>query len=136
MLIMCCQTIWSSSKRVPIKAILASNYCVRSANSVALRAGQERVARFGSVWQKADLEKAIARHAGSNATSWRTATGKTIFENPATNGFKATVGHNGTHTNAYLLRLGARLRRAVAKGTVSKELNTIRLEVGTPTYSR
>ena len=30
------------------------------------------------------MEKAIARHAGPNATSWRTATGKTIFENPAT----------------------------------------------------
>ena len=57
---------------------------VRSANSTLLTAGERRVARYGHLWQKANVEKAIARPAGPNATSWRTATGKTIFENPAT----------------------------------------------------
>jgi hypothetical protein len=36
------------------------------------------------LWQKASLNKAISRHAGPNATSWISKTGKTIFENPAT----------------------------------------------------
>jgi hypothetical protein len=38
----------------------------------------------GRNWQAASLETAIERHAGPNYTSWTTATGKTIFENPAT----------------------------------------------------
>ena len=48
------------------------------------RAGAARVAKYGHVWQKASLEKAIARHAGTDATSWVSKSGKTIFENPAT----------------------------------------------------
>jgi hypothetical protein len=49
----------------------------------ALTSGQQRVAKYGHLWQSADLNKAINRHAGPNATSWRTSSGKTIFENPA-----------------------------------------------------
>jgi hypothetical protein len=54
------------------------------APKAALTAGQIRVSKYGSLWQKASLDKAIARHAGPNASSFRTATGKTIYENPAT----------------------------------------------------
>jgi hypothetical protein len=46
--------------------------------------GQQRVAKSGHLWQKADLEKAIARHTGPNSTSRRPAAGKTVFENPVT----------------------------------------------------
>lgn len=42
------------------------------------------MAKFGELWQRANLDEAIARHAGPNATSWITATGKAIFENPST----------------------------------------------------
>jgi filamentous hemagglutinin len=42
------------------------------------------VAQFGKYWQRVSLDRAIGRHAGPNATSWRTATGKTIYENPQT----------------------------------------------------
>jgi hypothetical protein len=35
-------------------------------------------------WPAASIEKAIARHAGENYTSWVTSTGKRIYENPAT----------------------------------------------------
>ncbi len=42
------------------------------------------MAKYGHRWQKASLDKAIARHAGPDATSWVTRTGKTIFENPST----------------------------------------------------
>ena len=35
-------------------------------------------------WPAASIEKAISRHAGENATSWVTKTGKRIYENPAT----------------------------------------------------
>lgn len=42
------------------------------------------MARYGHLWQRTDLQKAINRHAGPNASSWRTATGKTIYENPLT----------------------------------------------------
>ena len=43
-----------------------------------------RVAKYGHLWQRASLDKAIARHAGPDATSWVSKTGKTIFENPRT----------------------------------------------------
>jgi hypothetical protein len=46
--------------------------------------GAERVAKYGHRWMKASLDKAISRHAGSNATSWISVTGKKIFENPKT----------------------------------------------------
>ena len=52
--------------------------------TASLTGGQARVAKFGHLWRKADLQKAIDRHAGPKASSWRTATGKTIYENPAT----------------------------------------------------
>jgi hypothetical protein len=35
-------------------------------------------------WPAASVETAIARHAGNNCTTWLTATGKRIFENPQT----------------------------------------------------
>ncbi len=35
-------------------------------------------------WPAASLDKAIARHAGDNYTTWVTKTGKRIYENPAT----------------------------------------------------
>ena len=56
--------------------------------------GKARVANYGENWQKADLQKAISRHAGSDATSWRTITGKTIYENP-TSGRQVVVDDAG-----------------------------------------
>ena len=46
--------------------------------------GSARLQKYGHFWQKASLDKAIERHAGPNATSWVTDTGKKIFENPTT----------------------------------------------------
>ena len=46
--------------------------------------------------------------------------------NSAENGFWATAGHNGTHTDAFFLQLGKRMNDAVAAGTVSETLNAIR----------
>jgi len=46
--------------------------------------GAIRVQQFGATWESASLEKAIAVHAGPNATSWVSKTGKIIFENPVT----------------------------------------------------
>ena len=46
--------------------------------------GAARMQKYGHLWSKADLNKAVSRHAGSKATSWVSKTGKTIFENPAT----------------------------------------------------
>src|SRR5262245_44609904 len=51
-----------------------------------------------------------------------------IAGNSAPNGFWATAGHNGTHTDAYLLQLGERMNQAVANGTVAETLNAIRKE--------
>jgi hypothetical protein len=48
--------------------------------------------------------------------------------NSAGNGFWATAGHNGTHTDAYLKALGASLNEAVRTGTVRETLNAIRLQ--------
>jgi RHS repeat-associated protein len=50
----------------------------------ALTGGAARAAKFGNLWQKASLQKAITRHAGENYTTWLTKTGKRIYENPAT----------------------------------------------------
>jgi hypothetical protein len=48
--------------------------------------------------------------------------------NSAPNGFWATAGHNGTHTNEFFLQLGARMNQAVVNGNVSQTLNAIRSE--------
>jgi RHS repeat-associated protein len=50
----------------------------------SIHAGAARAQQFGAKWSVASLSKAIARHAGPNATSWKTATGKMIHENPIT----------------------------------------------------
>ena len=46
--------------------------------------GAARMAKFGANWRPASLSKAIQRHAGPNATSWVSKSGKTIYENPLT----------------------------------------------------
>jgi len=46
--------------------------------------GAARAATWSANWSRSSLAEAIARHAGPNATSWVTNTGKRIFENPAT----------------------------------------------------
>lgn len=77
--------IWTT----PVVASVASpssptDCCIASRAAPALSAGAQRVAKFGRLWPKASLQKAISRHAGDKATSWVSATGKTIFENPST----------------------------------------------------
>jgi RHS repeat-associated protein len=62
----------------------AARASARAASKAALTSGQARVAKFGRNWIKAKLKDAIEQHAGPNATSWRTKSGKTIYENPAT----------------------------------------------------
>jgi RHS repeat-associated protein len=59
----------------------------------ALSGAQRRVATYGHLWQRADLSKAINRHAGPNATSWRRGS-KTIIENPKT-GIQVVVDDAG-----------------------------------------
>ena len=57
---------------------------VRGALSASrMGGGAARIQKYGHLWQEASLEKAIQRHAGSNATSWTSKTGKIIYENPA-----------------------------------------------------
>jgi RHS repeat-associated protein len=60
------------------------NPCTPSLKTQPLTEGQLRVAKYGSQWQKANLKEAITRHAGPNPTSWRSKSGKMIYENPAT----------------------------------------------------
>ena len=50
----------------------------------ALTNNQKRLAKYSKLWQKADLNAAIESQAGPNPATWRTATGKTVYENPAT----------------------------------------------------
>lgn len=46
--------------------------------------------------------------------------------NSALNGFFAKVGHNGTHTNSYLLKLAELMEQAMADGTVAELLSAIK----------
>ena len=46
--------------------------------------------------------------------------------NAAPNGFFATAGHNGTHTNAYFLELGRLMRNAMKDGNVAEVLANIK----------
>jgi hypothetical protein len=52
-----------------------------------------------------------------------------IPKNSAPNGFFAPAGHTGTHTDAYLLRLGEMMADAVSSDTVRETLNAIRLSL-------
>lgn len=46
--------------------------------------------------------------------------------NSAQNGFRAAVGHSGTHTNAFLLDLGEQMTSAMASGKVAETLDAIK----------
>lgn len=63
-------------------------------------AGAARAAEFSHNWQRASLQKAIQRHAGPDATSWTTKTGKTIIENPST-GRQVVVDNAGGYFRIY-----------------------------------
>lgn len=85
-------------------------------------------------WPAASIEKAIARHAGDNYTTWITKTGKRIYENPATGrqivhdlegGYFRIFQPNtiGSQKGTYLNMLGSELRPArVGSGGVHNPL--------------
>jgi hypothetical protein len=92
--ILCCTTISGATVQEAHEGVVFEKRCVIeeetcfsaifNASRSVLTPGAARAAKFGHLWQKAPIDKAIARHAGDNYTSWVTNSGKRIFENPST----------------------------------------------------
>ena len=73
--------------------------------------------------RKTIVQKAIQK--AKEALEWAG-----IDINSAANGFFASVGHNGTHTNVFFLKLGKLMENAMRDGNVAKVLADIKAVAG------